>query len=270
VRRGRKIALLLVALAGLLAVTGVVQAVAKPIFVRLGNIVIVADGGFKPKVLPKNRYAPISLSAWGRMSTVDGSLPPAVSQLQVDYDRNGLLTTRGLPVCNPSRLQSTTTAAARKACGKALIATGHASGWVAFPDQEPFQAGSTVLGFNGPRVRGNPTVILHAYAYVPAPTTFVIPVTITQLKKGPYRYRTTVEAPSIAGGYGVVTKVRVKVERRYRFKGKRLSYVSARCKTGWLRARGKVAFVDGTSAQGDIFKPCFVRKEKGKKRKRRR
>lgn len=228
--------------------------------IQLGKIILDVDGGFSPTKLPKKELAPITLQAEGDVSTTDGTLPPPAKTVIVDWDRNGKLTTKGLPVCRPERIENTTTPAAMDACEDALVGKGFASGMVQFPDDPPFAASSTVLAFNGPKQGGNPTIILHAYAFVPAPTTFVVPVVITKIKGGRYGYRSTVEAPVIAGGYGVITHFDIKVGRRYKSKGQRLSYLAARCADGRLQAQGSVTFVDGSSLLGHVLRRCSVRK----------
>lgn len=227
--------------------------------VQLGKIIITVDGGFQPTTLPKHRFAPISLSIRGDVSMVDGSLPPVVTRVVIDYDRNGHLTTQGLPQCDPGKLENTTTPAAMAACRSSLVGVGFASGMVAFPDQDPFPASSKVLAFNGTPRGGHPVLLLHAYAYVPAPTTFVVPVDITRINEGRYGYRSTLVAPVIAGGYGVVTHFDLTLNRRYSFKGHRLSYLGARCPDGRLQATGTVTFADGSAATGSVFRPCHGR-----------
>src|SRR4029077_4445211 len=189
--------------------------------VQAGNIVVDVDGGFHPTTPPKHRLAPIRLSGSGEPATVDGSLPPPVHEVEIDWDRNGLLTTRGLPTCSASKLENTTTPAAMPACRSALVGVGFASGQVAFPDQAPFPASSKVLAFNGTPRGGHPVLLFHAYAYVPAPTTFVVPVDITKIHEGRYGYHSSLIAPVIAGGYGVVTHFDFRLNRRYSFKGHR-------------------------------------------------
>jgi len=228
--------------------------------IQLGKIIITVDGGFSPTTLPKHAFAPISLSVRGDVTTVDGSLPPVVTKVVIDYDRNGRLTNRGLPQCNPSKLENTTTPAAMAACRSSLVGVGFASGTVAFPEQAPFGASSKVLAFNGTPRDGHPVLLLHAYAYVPAPTTFVVPVDITKINEGRYGTRSTLIAPVIAGGYGVVTHFDLTLNRRYSFHGRRMSYLSARCTDGRLQATGTVDFADDSSATGSVFRPCHTRR----------
>jgi hypothetical protein len=224
--------------------------------VQAGNLIVDVEGGFSPTSLPRHSFAPISLQGSGDISTVDGALPPPVHTVDIDWDRNGRLTTRGLPQCSEAQLENTTTPAAMQTCRAALVGIGFASGQVAFPDQAPFPASSTVLAFNGIPRGGHPVLLLHAYAYVPAPTTFVVPVDISKEHAGRYGYHSSLTAPIIAGGYGVITHFDLKLNRRYSFHGQRLSYLAARCPDGRLQARGTVTFVDGTSLTGSVFRPC--------------
>jgi hypothetical protein len=227
--------------------------------VELGNIIVDVDGGFHPTTLPKRSFAPISLSASGDVSTHDGALPPPAHTVDIDWDRNGRLTTRGLPQCDPGKIENTTTPGAMAACRRSLVGVGFASGMVAFPDQAPFPASSKVLAFNGTPRGGHPVLLLHAYAYVPAPTTFVVPVDITRVHMGRYGYHSSLTAPVIAGGYGVITHFDIKLSRHYSFKGHNLTYLAARCADGRLQARGNVTFMDGSSLTGSVFRPCHAR-----------
>jgi hypothetical protein len=234
-------------------------AVASGEHIQLGNIVVDVDGGFSPKSLPKHGYAPITLKASADLSTVDGKLPPPAGHIQIDWDRNGRLSTGGLPRCSPSKIENTTTPAAMRACRSSLVGLGFASGQVAFPEQAPFPASSKVLVFNGTPRGGHPVALLHAYAYVPAPTTFVIPVDITRIHGGRYGFRTALTAPVIAGGYGVITHFDIRIHRSFKVRGRSQSYVAARCPDGRLQARGSVSFTDGSSLSGSIFRTCRAR-----------
>ena len=53
---------------------------AAAIVLRLPPLVVKTDGGFTPTTLPKHRYAPIKLHGYGKISTEDGSIPPALEE----------------------------------------------------------------------------------------------------------------------------------------------------------------------------------------------
>ena len=93
--------------------------------VRVGTLVLHADGGFAPRLLPKRSYAPIHFQGYGDIKTTDGSMPPALQHVKLDFDRDGHLTTAGLSVCRPAQLEGATTEQARHRCDAAIVGTGH-------------------------------------------------------------------------------------------------------------------------------------------------
>lgn len=228
--------------------------------IDFGNIAMEIDGGFTPQVLPANRDAPISLHGYARIWTKDGSHPPVLETLVIEYDRHGHVQTRGLPRCTVGHLENTDVQTARRNCPGAIVGTGSGRAIIEFPDSRPIPASSPLTIFNGPRFRGDPTVIAHAYLTVPVPTTFTVPVRIETIRKGRYGYRTEAAIPKIAGGYGSPVYGRIKVHRRWRNRGRNLSYVNARCSGGRLQARAFFDFNNGDRLQGTVLKRCRVRR----------
>jgi hypothetical protein len=250
-RQGRKTKVVLLGL----ALAGLAAGVAYGEQVQAGNLIVNVNGGFSPSKLPKHQFAPITLRASADISTADGSVPPPLQKVVIDFDRNGLVQTKGLPICRPQQLENTTAPQARRTCKNAIVGTGTSDALIAFPDQAPIPASSPLTIFNGPKIGGNPSVIVHAYLTIPAPTTFVIPSPITRIS-GPFRYRVTANIPPIAGGYGSVTHFDFKVRKSWKQGGKTVSYASARCPTGHLQAQGQFTFGDGTVLSGHVFRPC--------------
>jgi hypothetical protein len=248
----------LVVLAPLLALL-VFVASAAAIRLQAGDLIVQAEGGFAPKKLPKTHNAPVTLHGGGSLSTVSGGLPPILQTLTLEYDRHGSVITTGLPVCHAPQLQSTTVVAARRICGGAIVGEGRGKALVAFPEQAPFPVSSPITLFNGPRLHGDQTVIAHAYTTVPVPTTFIVPIVIERIHKGVYGYRTSARIPRIAGGYGIPISGFLRIGRKWTYRGKRYSYINARCETGRLQARGQFTFNDGTFLQGSFLKRCQVR-----------
>jgi hypothetical protein len=255
---------------GLLVV--VATASAFHVRVRAGNLILDAEGGFAPKALPKYKNAPITTHGGGKISTVSGELPPILDKFILEFDRHGALDTTGLPVCTQKKLVATTVAAARRACGGAIVGEGFGNAVVKFPEQGPIKVGSPLTLFNGPKSGGNDTIIAHAHLDYPGPTTFIVPVVIEKIHKGVYGYRVNVNIPKIAGGYGHPISGHADVGRKWTYKGKKHSYINARCETGHFQVRGEFTFKEGpeetaSSAEdvGDILKanfflPCDVRK----------
>lgn len=227
---------------------------------REGNLIINADGGFSPKALPRTHDAPITLHGGGTLSTVSGELPPVLKTLTIEFDRHGSVETTGLPVCTSGKLQATTVAGARRACPDAIIGEGAGRAVVKFPEQAPIPISSPITVFNGPRVHGDPTILAHAFTTTPIRTTYVVPIVIERIHHGVFGYRTKATIPPIAGGYGIPIAGHLKIGRKWVYKGRRYSYVNARCENGHLQARGEFSFSDGTFLSGSVFKPCEVRK----------
>ncbi len=234
-------------------------ATATALVLRAGDLVIHAEGGFSPTTLPKKHNAPITLHGGGELSTVSGNLPPILQTLTIEFDRHGSVETRGLEVCRAGMLQSTDVPAARRACPSAIVGKGAGRAIVAFPEQKPINVSSPITLFNGPEKQGQPTVIAHAYTTVPVPTTYIVPIVIERINHGVYGYRTKARIPKIAGGSGIPIAGHLKIGRRWTYKGRRYSYVNARCETGHLQARGEFIFDDGTFLQGTFLRRCKAR-----------
>jgi hypothetical protein len=223
---------------------------------NLGNIVVVTDGGFTPKVLSKHRLTPISIHGYGRLSTLDGTLPPVLEHIVFWFDKHGAVQTRGLPVCPVRRLRATTTAQARRLCPGAIVGTGFGTAVVQFPESAPIRASSPITIFNGPRKHGNPTVLAHAHLTVPVPTTYLVPIEIQRVHDGRYGYKTDARIPRIAGGAGVPIYGRLSIGRKWTYRGHRMSYLNAYCPDGRLQAKGQFRFRDSTLMEGTFVKAC--------------
>ena len=195
----------------------------------------------------------------GKISTIDGSLPPVLKTIEFEFDKHGAVDTTGLPKCSAGKLQATTVAVARRLCPGAIVGTGFGHAVVKFPEQAPIPANSPITIFNGPRIGGDPSVLAHAYVTVPVPTTFIVPVRIETIHNGRYGYRVRAEIPKIAGGSGIPISGSIRVGRKWVFKAKKHSYINARCADGRLQAIGKFDFKDGTRLQGTFVRPCKAR-----------
>jgi len=223
--------------------------------VRIGNLTITIDGQITPKKLSKTTPTPISLDLSGDLKTSDGSHPPVLKTLDLEFDRHGQLNTKGLATCTPAKLQSTLTAQAKAACKDALVGEGKVSAEIAFPEQAPFDASGPLLIFNGAPKGNKQVLIFHVYAHVPAPTTFVTTALISK-QGGKYGTRAQVTIPTIVSGQGSLTSFEAHLQKSWVAKGKKQSLLLATCPTGSLYAHGTFAFSDGTKASGDVIRPC--------------
>jgi len=253
----RKRLRLILALGAAVAVVVASAAVAaKPTVIVAGNLVLKINGEVRPKALPKKKFAPITLKLSADLSTKDGSHPPAAKTFEAEFDKNGTLNAKGLPVCKQGQLEARTTQAALKACKKSLVGRGDAEAEVEFPESKPFKAKGPLLVFNGGTKGKTTKLLVHVYANVPAPTAFITPVTVTKINKG--RYGNAVEAriPIIAGGAGSTIHFSVTNKKLFNYKGKKQSYFLAKCPSGRFFAQGAVSFSDGTRLKGTVIRPC--------------
>jgi hypothetical protein len=243
-----------------LLVVGVVliAGVAGAATVRVGTLVLHADGGFEPRLLPERAYAPIHFQGYGEVKTTNGSLPPALEHVKLDFDRDGHLTTAGLPVCAPSKLEAAASAQARSRCSSSIVGTGHLAAAIPLAGLGRIEISVPLTIFNGPRQDGNPTAVLHAQAPFPISETYVVIAPIER-RSGIYGYRTEFDVPPIAGGLGSLTRIDAKVGRFYRTGGAQRSYVSARCSDYILQTKGYFSFADGNVIYGSVFKTCHPR-----------
>lgn len=249
----------LMATGALLATASLLAGAAGAATVRVGKLVLHADGGFEPRLLPKHTYAPIHFQGYGQIKTTDGSTPPPLQHVVLEFDRDGHLTTTGLPTCPASELEGATTEQARRRCRSAVVGSGHIAAAVNLLGLAQIDMHVPLTLFNGPRRDGKPTVLGHARAPFPISETYVIVAPIERRRDGIYGYRSAFDIPPIAGGFGSLTRIDAKIGRRYRFHGRELSFVSARCSDYVLQTRGSFSFADGTVIYGSAFKACTPR-----------
>jgi hypothetical protein len=227
--------------------------------VRAGNLVLRLNGDVSPQKLPKRKLAPITLRVSGAIATTDGSQPPAAKTVTIDFDKQGTINARGLPVCRASALQSRDTKAARKACPTAIVGAGRTTVRVAFPEQPAFEARGPLVLFNGGVRRGVTTMYIHAYVNVPTPTALVTVVKIKKIGKGRFGTRAVARLPRIAGGSGSLTNFNLTIHRTFKYRGKNQSYLLARCASGRFFADATATFAEGSRIAGTIVRSCTAR-----------
>jgi hypothetical protein len=253
----RKHLMLTLALGALIALSVAgIAAAEKATVVRAGNLILTVNGGFTPKALSKTTQTPISLNVSGKIATADGTHPPAVESIVVETDKNGAVNAKGLAACTSGALQSRDTKAAEKACPDSIVGKGNTEVEVEFPEQAPFTAKGPLVAFNG-GVKGNTTTLLvHAYVAVPTPTAIVTTVKISKVHNGRYGLKSIATIPKIAGGSGSATAFSLNINRKFTYKGKQVSYLTAKCPDGHLDAKATAIFKGGTRATGSIVRKC--------------
>jgi len=223
----------------------------KPVRVVVGEIEGVFNGGFSPKVLSKKKPTPIAFNISGKLRSLNPNPNeqhlPALKEFQLEGDKHVSIDVKGIPVCSATKLQSTDTAHAEKACGPALIGTGKTEVGIKFPEQHEIPVKSDLLAFNGGVRGGVTTLFIHAYITVPTPAAIVTTVKIKKIHKGRYGLGSVASIPKIAGGNGAVKSFSLSLPKGVLF---------ATCPDGHLDARGVAVFADGTKVAGGVVRNC--------------
>jgi hypothetical protein len=256
----RKYVLMILALGALVAVSAVGIATAAggetPVTVKVGELELTANGGFSPTALSKTKQTPLTLKASGEVKEANGSHPPAVREVILEFDKNGEYHAKGIPTCKSSQLQATDTTAALKSCESALIGEGEATAQVQFEEQGPINVKSKVLVFNGGEKGGKATMFIHAYFSSPISGAIVTTVTISKIHKGRFGTLAVAKIPQITGGYGSITKFSLEIFKSVKVGGKTLNPTSSKCTDGKLKVHVTGKFEDGTKAETEIIRAC--------------
>jgi len=251
----------LVTLALLLTVVGALAAVARAEVVQSGDVRVNFHAGFSPRALPRERPAPISVEVEGRISTTDGSHPPALQGMRIELNSAGVVETAGLPRCATTLLQATSSSTALDRCRRALIGKGT---FVAqLPVANQLLVSGRALVFNG-TVHGHPGMLIHIYVSDPVKLTVVIPVRISR-QAGQFGTVLTTTVPKLAGGAASIVQLRLKIGRRFNVGGERRSFLSAACAAPagfpgavFPFARGTFSFSGGRSMHAVLTRSCQV------------
>lgn len=224
-----------------------------------------AVGGLiTPKKLSKTVFTPGALEVTTKL-TSPNSIPSPTVRVVLDFDKNAKIFTKGIPTCDPAKLQNTSTEVAKQLCGSAEIGTGTAAALLPVGTQV-FTVNQTVTAFNGVPQGGKPVVILHTYGTTPIQTTLVLVGAVTNYNKEGYGPRLDLEVPKIAGGSGALIDFNVKIAKKYKYKGKPVSFISAKCPNSKkLKMRAQFTFLDGESSTPTATQTCTQAPEPKKK-----
>ena len=224
--------------------------------IGVANVAVGANtqkitGTFKPNTnLSKTNFKGGSLNVITETGDSDGQVDPA-TRAKVFFDDDFRFTTRGLPRCQPSQINGVSTEAAKAACGRAQVGAGQAKVAIGGQADNPNAIlGATVTAFNGPPRNGNPVILLHSRTDPPLNSTVVLVGVLKGLgRAGDYGNVLDVTIPPLPGNTAI-TRFQVKVQKAFRFRGKRRNYVSARCadRNRLLNYKGTFTF-DGSPSK---------------------
>lgn len=253
----RRLLLALIALACLTAAT------AQGERAQRGNLIVTLDGGFAPQALPRDRPAPVSVQLQAGLRTTDGTTLPRVTRVELGIPGQGLISSRGLPICSPRRIRNATAARALEACQPALIGSGRMVAQVKIPSQPAFAVYARLLAFNG-KVHGQRAVIVHGIALRP-PTVVVLPFLI-HLRPGKFGTVLTAHLPANLGPWPRFARFEMNFHRRYTYRGRERSYISASCPLPkrvplgiFSFAKATFTLADGRRISKGIARTCRAR-----------
>lgn len=191
------------------------------------GIRVFLKGDISPIRLPRRGSAPIAFNMSGRIGADDQGEVPQLQTLKLLLNREGRLSSQGIPRCRLGRIDPSTSAEALRACGSSLVGGGLFTANVKIPEQSPFPSRGKVLAFNG-RLRGKPVVFAHIYGTEPVPTSYVLPFVIKSTK-GTFGTALEASLPRVTGEWGFVTGISIKLDRKFTYRGKRHSFLTAGC-----------------------------------------
>lgn len=256
-------------IAGLAATVAVAIAASAAIAGSTGAGVTTPDGNTQavgvqitPKKLGKKTYTAGALEATTKLTTSAASgVPSPTTRVILDFDKNAKLFTKGIPTCDPAKLQNTSTEVAEQQCSSAKIGSGTAKALLPV-GSTIYTISPVVTAYNGIPQGGKPVVILHTYSTTPIQTTLVLVGAVSNYNKEGYGPRLDLTVPLIAGGQGALTDFNVKISKKYKYKGQSVSFISAKCPNSKkLKARAQFIFLDGQSSTPTTTQSCTQKPE---------
>ena len=229
-----------------------------------GGVRVAVAGKLTPNKLPRTNRVPVAVSFQGKIKGVGGTEPPQLLAIKLAINRRGVLTYKGIPRCRLKHISPSTTQEAIASCRRSLVGDGRFSADVKLPEQSPFPSQGKVLAFNG-RFKGRPAILAHIYGTKPVPTSYVLPFTI---KRSGGEYGTTLSAslPRVTGDWGFVTAISMRLDRRFKSRGKTHSYLAADCPApkgfpgaSFPLAKATFAFEGGRTLAPVMNRTCKVR-----------
>ncbi len=230
-----------------------------------GNVIVSLNGGISPRKLPRQGRVPVGVRLAGHIFTSDATPLPRVNWIRLELAYRGVLNTRGLGVCRQVRLRGTDVRQALRACGPAKVGDGSLFAKIFVPNQPPFDIHARLTAFNGRTEARRHAVLVHAYSRNP-PVSFVIPFSVHH-RSGTFRTVLVALIRRSAGPWPHVADFQINVSRRFSYKGRRRSYLSASCPlphgftAGFLSfARATYTFAGGRELTTESVRSCRARR----------
>lgn len=223
---------------------------------------IKVDGKITPTRLPRAGRAPVKVSVGTTIASTSDKNPPALKEISIAINRHGQLDRTGLPVCEFADIQPATNEKAMQACRGSVVGEGRFAATTAVTKQVNFPAEGKMIAFNG-TFKGRPAILAHVYGTDPVPTSFTLPFVIGRTAG---KFGTTITATLPKDESSSITRLDLALDRRFSYRGKRRSYVSAGCpapKGSGLAvfpfARVSYRFAGGRKMSSTLIRSCKPR-----------
>jgi hypothetical protein len=228
-----------------------------------GNLITTFQSGLAPNTLPRDAPAPVAVSVAGDFKT-RGHMPlPQLRTISVAINSAGILDDTGLPTCRVQAIQPATEGNAKALCHKAIVGSGHVTVGVRLENQPPFEVKANLLAFNGPTENGHKLILAQVYSKNP-PGAFVLTFKL-QHRPGLFGTVMSTKLPHSAQGWAYLSHFDMTLDRRYRYRGKAHSYVSAACAAPagfpgavFPLAKANYGFAGGQHLTTTIVRSCRV------------
>lgn len=233
-----------------------------------GDLFVRFNGGINPDALPREQLAPISVQVEGTVKTLSGERPPALRQIKIELNRGGRIDSTGLPVCSYNDIVAASAQQAMSTCGPARVGEGIYRANTAFPEQNTFPSRGHIIAFNAVS-KGHDAILAHIYGTKPVPITRII---VFHIRRTPGTFGTVLTGalPISVNRYGYVETIALSLFRRYTFRGRARSYISAACDApaGFFSAffpfaRTSMTFEDGRTLSSTLTRSCAVNRRAG-------
>jgi hypothetical protein len=232
--------------------------------VQQGDLRITVHAQIQPYKLPRDVPAPIAVFISGALQSASGKRPPQLQSMRVLVNRHGLLRSEGLATCKLSELAAASSSRALSSCSDALVGSGQFWAHIVLPDQGAYPTRGRLLVFNG-KQKGKPVLFTHIFTSNPFNSAFTIPFSIKKVKAGRYGTELKASFPEALGSWGYVDRIKLTLKKKYRFKGKTLSYFNAACpapkgtqRAAFALAKATLSF-DTAQITANVVKACGVK-----------
>ena len=211
---------------------------------------------FKPNTkLSKTKFKPGSINVITTTGDRQDDFVSPATRAKVFFDDDLKFFTKGVPVCRKN-LEQATTEEARALCRASIVGGG--AGEVAPAGYQPAdRIDAVITAFAGPPKNGKPVILLHSRVDAIGSSKVLVGVLKPLPRAGDFGNVLDVTVPALPGG-AAITRFQVRVQKNFRYKGKRRSYVSGRCGDNNKKLNYKGTFIfDGSPTRTALYaQPC--------------